>query len=222
MRFIIIGGGGSGLELYTYIAHDIRSGVLPSDCTIGILDGSADCELIARIPEAIYLGREQEFTPRPGDRVLISVGSAALRKKIFNLVQARGIPLGTYIHPSAWVAPNAIIGQGVIVGPNCVISACADVSDNVAINVFCGVGHGAKVGQHTVMGPYSVINGDTRLGECCYLGSRATLFPGVTLGQGCMVDAHTAVKASAGDYKIISDKGQYLVLDNRLAARSLG
>jgi len=222
MRFIIIGGGGFGLELYTYISNDIRSGVLPSNCTIGVLDDIADCDLMTRIPGASYLGQISEFVPSEGDRALISIGNVADRKKMYQIAQLRQIPFGTYIHPSAWIAPNATIGQGVIVCPNCVISACAEVSDNVAINVFCGVGHGARVGEHSVMGPYSVINGDASLGEGCLLGSRATLFPNVVLGKGCMVDAHTAVKASAGDFKIISVKGQYLVLDNRLAVRSLG
>lgn len=219
MRFIIIGGGGFGLELYTYISSDIQSGKLPSNSTIGVLDDGPDCELMVRVPTANYLGRVQEFVPTEGDQALIAIGSVAGRKKVFRITLERKIPLTTYIHPSAWVAPNAKLGQGVIVCPNCVVSACAEVSDNVAINVFCGVGHGAKVGIHTVMGPYSVINGDTTLGEGCLLGSRATLFPRVALGKGCMVDAHTAVKASAGDYKIISVKGQYLVLDNRMAER---
>ena len=222
MRLIIIGGGGFGLELYTYIACDIQSGKLPKNCTIGVLDKVANCELMTRIPNANYLGCEQEFVPLEDDRALISIGSASGRKRVYKTIQNRQLQLGTYIHPSAWVAPSAKLGRGVIVSPNCVVSAFAEISDNVAVNVFCGVGHGAKVGAHSVMGPYSVINGDAALGEGCFLGSRATLFPSVVLGRDCMVDAHTAVKASAGDYKIISVKGQYLVLDNRLAARDLG
>lgn len=222
MRFIIIGGGGFGLELYTYISHDIQSGALPRHSTIGVLDDVAECDLMARLPEASYLGQVKEFVPLEEDRALISIGNVADRKKMYQLAHERQIPLGTYIHPSAWIAPNATIGQGVIVCPNCVVSACAEILDNVAVNVFCGVGHGARVGKHSVMGPYSVLNGDTSLGEGCYLGSRATLFPGVMLGKGCMVDSHTAVKASAGDFKIISVRGQYLVLDNKLAVRSLG
>ncbi len=221
MRFIIIGGGGFGLELYTYILCDIQSGRLPNSCTISVLDEVADCELLTRMPELSYLGRVQEFVPSEGDQALIAIGSVGNRKKMYKIAQERHIPMATYIHSSAWVAPSASIGKGCIVSPNCVVSAYAEVSDNVAINVFCGVGHGAKVGAHSVMGPCSVINGDTILGEGCYLGSRATLFPSVVLGKGCVVDTHTAVKASAGDFKIITVRGKYLVLDNRLAERSL-
>jgi len=221
MRFIIIGGGGFGLELYTYILCDIRSGRLPANSAICVLDEVADCEVMRRIPELDYLGRVQEFIASEGDQALIAIGHVGNRKKTYRLAQERRIPMTTYIHSSAWVAPSAIIGQGCIVSPNCVISAYAEIADNVAMNVFSGVGHGAKVGAHCVMGPYSVINGDTSLGEGCYLGTRATLFPSVNLGKGCVVDTHSAVKASSGDFKIITVRGQYQVLDNRFAERSL-
>lgn len=220
MRLIIVGGGGFGLELYTYIEQDILTGALPSHYTLGVIDDSETCEILTRMPGAHYLGRVKDYEPSSGDQALISIGSIAARKKVYKIMRERGVALATYIHPSAWVAPNAKLGEGVIVCPNAVISACADVENNVAINVFCGVGHGAHVGMHTMMGPYSVINGDTSLGEGCFLGSRASLFPGVSLGRGCSVDAHTAVKVSVGDFKIISVKGQYIELENRMLMRN--
>ena len=220
MRFIIIGGGGFGLELYTYLLDDIATGALPGHCTIAVLDETDNGELMTRNPDATYLGRVAEYDAADGDQALIAIGSVVGRRKVFKIAQERNIPLGRYIHPSAWVAPNASLGKGVILCPNSMVSACASVADNVAINVYAGVGHGATVGAHSVMGPYSVINGDTSLGEGCYLGSRATLFPKVSLGKGCTVDAHSAVKASTGDFKIISVKGQYLELANRLAERN--
>jgi UDP-3-O-[3-hydroxymyristoyl] glucosamine N-acyltransferase len=174
-----------------------------------------------RIPDAIYLGQPEDFVPSDADRILIGIGSVAGRKKMYKIAQNRHFSFVSYIHPSAWIASNARIGDGVIICPNCVVSAFAEIADNAAINVFCGVGHGARVGEHTVMGPYSVINGDTSLGEGCFLGSRATLFPKVSLGRGCIVDAHSVVKMSAGDFKIVSVRGQYLVLDNKLAARDM-
>ena len=52
------------------------------------------------------------------------------------------------------------------------------------------------------------------------MGTRATLFPKVVLGANCVVDAHSPVKQSAPDRKLISMRGQYLVLDNRLAPKA--
>jgi UDP-3-O-[3-hydroxymyristoyl] glucosamine N-acyltransferase len=222
MRLIIIGGGGFGLELYTYISADVESGRLPSNTSIGVIDDNAQCEVMRRVPNARYLGRLADFKASENDRGLIVVGSIGHRKRIAATARSVGLTLGRYVHPTAWVAPNAVLGEGAVVCPHVVISAFANVADNVAINVFGGVGHGASVGEHSVLGPYSVINGDCALGEGCMLGSRATLFPGVKLGRGCTVDAHTAVRMSAGDFKILSTKRQDIVVDNRLAARDLG
>jgi hypothetical protein len=196
-------------------------GHLPADTSIGVIDHSAQCEILRRIPQAEYLGPLSEYQALEGDLGLIALGSAGNRKRIAALAKARGLALGRYIHSTAWVAPNATLGNGVVICANVVVSAFAQIADNVAINVFGGVGHGAFVGEHSVLGPYSVINGDCSLGEGCLLGSRATLFPRVQLGRGCTVDAHTAVRMSAGDFKILSTKRQDLVLDNRLAVRDL-
>lgn len=219
MRFVIIGGGGLGLELYTYILCDIKSGIYPDDTSIGIIDESVECEVMKKNQKTNYLGDLQEYAPSAGDYVLIAIGHVENRKKVYQIVKDRCIPMTRYIHPSAWIASNATIGEGCIITPNCIVSAYAEVLDNVVMNVFSGAGHGAKVGAHCVMGPYSVLNGNTVLGEGCYLGTRATLFPSVVLGKGCIIDAHTAVKDSAGDYKIITDRGQYRVLENRLAEK---
>jgi carbonic anhydrase/acetyltransferase-like protein (isoleucine patch superfamily) len=220
MRYIIIGGGGFGLELFTYLAADILSGRLPAATRLGVLDDGPDCEVLHRIPDASYLGPLDAYTPEGDDEGLIAIGSPSNRRRIASIAIARGLRLGKYVHSTAWVAPNARLGNGVILCPYVIVSAFAEIGNNVAVNVHGGVGHGANVGEHTVMGPYSVINGDCALGEGCLLGSRATLFPKVRLGRGCSVDAHTTVRRSAGDFKILSTKRQDQIVDDRIAARN--
>lgn len=221
MRYVIIGGGGFGLELISYLQSDIASGRLPGDTDLALLSDSDDCEVLRRMTRVRYLGPPQEYVPERGDAALIAIGNPVHRKRLAAVAQSRGVELGRYIHPTAWVAPNARLGSGVILCPQVVVSAFARVGDNVAVNVFGGVGHGATVGEHSVMGPYSVINGDCVLGEGCLLGTRATLFPKVQLGRGCSVDTHTAVRRSAGDFKILSVKRQDQVVDDRIVAREL-
>jgi UDP-3-O-[3-hydroxymyristoyl] glucosamine N-acyltransferase len=127
-----------------------------------------------------------------------------------------GARLFTYVHRSAWVAGSSNLGEGVVVCPNSLVNAGARVGDNVAINVFCSVGHGAQIGAHSVLSPYCSLSGDSVLGEGGFMGTRATLFPKTVLGSDCIVDAHSAVRQSEPDNKMISVRGQYLVLDNRL------
>jgi len=214
-RILIAGGGGFGLELYGYISADLASVERPEPPLVGILDDDPECEVRRKAPQAHYFGRIQDYQPQPGDAVISAFGSASTRRKVAGLLHARGARWMTYIHPTALIADSATIGEGAIVCPYSIVNAGAHVGENVAVNVFCSIGHGARVGAHSVLSPYCSLSGDSALGEAGFMGTRATLFPKVVLGSDCVVDAHSPVKQSAPDRKIISTRGQYLVLDNR-------
>ncbi len=217
-RIVIAGGGGFGLELLGYLSADLAAGRLPGCALAGVLDDSDACELRRREPATPYLGPPSNYQPQPDDAVIIAVGSVAGRRKLADVLRVRGARWLRYVHASALVAASARLGEGVIVGPNSIVNAGAVVGDNVAINVFCSVGHGAQIGAHSVLSPYCSLSGDAVLGEGGFMGTRATLFPKVVLGAHCTVDAHSAVRQSAGERKIIAVRGQYLVLDDRSAS----
>jgi UDP-3-O-[3-hydroxymyristoyl] glucosamine N-acyltransferase len=218
-RVLLCGGGGFGREVLEYLRGDVEAGVLPGLEIGGLLNDTASCELLASCPELPYLGCPQDFVPATGDAVLITLGSVDLRRRMADTLTARGVNLYTYAHRSAWISPSAKLSPGVLVCPNSIVNAGAVLDTNVAVNVFCSIGHGAKVGAHAVLSPYCALSGNSELGESGFMGTRATLFPGVVLGQGCIVDAHSAVKQSAPAGKVISVRGQYLVLDNRMLTR---
>lgn len=215
-RILILGGGGFGHELYGYIKSDITAGRLPSHVQLGVLDDNPECELISKLPDAIYFGSLTNYKSKGDEVVLIAIGNAQVRFKAFNQVQEKGLSLFTFVHPSALIMPDATLGQGVIVCPNTIVNAGAHVGDNVAVNVFCSIGHGACIGAHSVLSPYSAMSGDSSLGERSFMGTRATLFPGVSMGWGAVVDTHSAVKKSVGNNMIVSVRGEYLVFENRM------
>lgn len=217
-RILIAGGGGFGLEMYSYLSSAPASAEQPA--TIGILNDGPDCEVLRRIPQAQYCGTIKDYQPEPGDAVTIAIGDSAARRRLADTLRARGARLLTYIHPSALIADSATIGEGAIICPYSIVNAYARVGENAAVNVFCSVGHGAAVGAHSVLSPYCSLNGDSVLGECGFMGTGATLFPKVVLGAHCVVDAHSPVRQSAADRKVISMRGQYLVLDNRTAPKA--
>lgn len=214
-RIVIVGGGGFGRELYGYIKGDLSAGRLKGYALAGVLDDNPDCELAVKSQELAYLGALASFEPQGNEVLVIAIGKASIRRNIFDQIKRRGISLFTYVHSSAQVMPDVTLGEGAVVCPNSIINVGAKLGDNVAVNVFCSIGHGASIGHHAVLSPYSALSGDSKLGVCGFMGTRATLFPGVVMGAGCIVDAHSAVRQSVGENKIVSVRGEYLVLDNR-------
>ena len=215
-RILIVGGGGFGRELYGYIKSDIAAGRLSNHVQVGVLDDNPECELVAKLPEVIYFGSLTNYETKGDEVVLIAIGNAHVRFKAFNQVEEKGLSLFTFVHASALVMPDATLGQGVIICPNTIVNAGAHVGDNVAVNVFCSIGHGARIGAHSVLSPYSAMSGDSSLGECSFMGTRATLFPRVSMGRGGVVDSHSTVKQSVGNNMIVSVRGEYLVVANRM------
>jgi len=80
------------------------------------------------------------------------------------------------IHPTASVAPDAVLGEGCEVGPHAVIGAGA------VLGARC------LVGPHAYIGPGCVFGDDARIhahasAMCCIAGNRVTLHQGARIGN---------------------------------------
>ena len=81
------------------------------------------------------------------------------------------------VHPTAVVAEDAALGQGVSVGPHTVVDTGASLGRGVVVGPGCHVGAGAHIGDG------SRLLGRVTVGERCILGRRAVLNPGVVVGS---------------------------------------
>ncbi|XP_057800040.1 probable acyl-[acyl-carrier-protein]--UDP-N-acetylglucosamine O-acyltransferase, mitochondrial isoform X1 [Salvia miltiorrhiza] len=93
----------------------------------------------------------------------------------------------SFIHPSAVVHPDAILGQGVSVGP------------------FCTVGSSAKLGNGCQLYPGSHVCGHTKIGDDCTLMMGAVVgddLPGSTvIGNNNLIGHHAVVGIKCQDLK---------------------
>lgn len=219
MKIHIVGGGGFGRELLSYLQSDIRAGLMSNHIIEGFWDSNPCCELASISNSVTYLGDLSNYIPMECDRVIIAIGDANARKNIHDMLKEKGATIYTYIHRTAIVSDDAVIGDGCVICPFTIINAGSLVGENSVLNVFCSVGHGATIGAGTVLSPYCSLSGGSSIGNSSFMGSRATLFPNVHIGQDCVVDAHTAVRRSEADGSLISSRGIYKVTVNRFHKR---
>ncbi len=74
-------------------------------------------------------------------------------------------------HPTAVVHPSARMGEGVHIGPHCVVEAGAVVGDGVALLAGTYIGHGAHIGPHSLLQPGVKVLDRCRIGASCMLHS---------------------------------------------------
>jgi carbonic anhydrase/acetyltransferase-like protein (isoleucine patch superfamily) len=103
------------------------------------------------------------------------------------------------IHPSAYVAPNAVLCGDVEVGPDCRIlfGAVLTAEDGpVSLGERCIVmenavlrgraGNPVRLGDRVLIGPHAHVNG-AEIGEEAFVATGASLFPGSRLGAGAEI-----------------------------------
>jgi carbonic anhydrase/acetyltransferase-like protein (isoleucine patch superfamily) len=109
------------------------------------------------------------------------------------------------VHPSAYVAPTALLCGDVVVGPDARILFGAVLSaedGRIEIGERCVVmenallraraAHPVLLGDDVLVGPQAHVNG-AAVGEGSFLATGCALFPGVRLGRGVEVRIHGVV-----------------------------
>lgn len=112
------------------------------------------------------------------------------------------------VHPSAYVAPTAVVCGAVIVGPSTRIlfgavltaedgeiqvGARSVVMENAVVRGRAR--HHAIIAEDVLVGPHAHVNG-ARVGAGCFLATGVAVFPGSVLGDGTEVRIHGVVQVN--------------------------
>jgi carbonic anhydrase/acetyltransferase-like protein (isoleucine patch superfamily) len=112
------------------------------------------------------------------------------------------------VHPSAYVAPTAVLCGAVRIGPEARIlfGAVLTAEDGeIEVGARCVVmenavlrgraRHPLIIGDDVLIGPHAHLNG-ARIGGGCFLATGVALFPGSELGPGSEVRIHGVVQVN--------------------------
>lgn len=169
----IFGAGGHGREVASY-ALELGWQVA------GFVD---DAHPRGAVEGIAVLGSLADVTEPDAYAWLVGVGAAVTRAALHaRLVAAGASTFATLVHPTAWVAPSAVLGPGTVIAPLALVAHASRVGANVLLNTHASVGHDGVVGDHCVLSPLATTNGSVRLGEAVFLGTAAVVAPQVTVG----------------------------------------
>lgn len=183
---IIIGAGGYGRELREYVDDAHADGAQYR--LEGFLDDSVS-DLASDGSDLPILGTTADISSFTKAHFLIALGDPALRTMLRLKVSAASGKLGQVIHPTAQVARSAIVDEGTILCPFCLVAPHAKIAQNVSVNVYASIGHHATIGEDCVISPYTSILGGVDLGDRCFTGAHATVAPRVSVGPDSKVSA---------------------------------
>lgn len=185
---IIIGAGGFGFEVAAY-AEDIAK----HDHSLTIKGFLDDTKPVGAFHAGYPILGGTTTAIDPAAHYIIALGQPHHRQTLTEKFAARGVRWARLVHPLAYVAATAKIGQGGIVAPFAFIGPETVLHDQVLVNVHATVGHEAQIGAFAVLSPYANINGAARLGDGVFVGSNATIVNGATIGTRSKISAGAVV-----------------------------
>jgi sugar O-acyltransferase (sialic acid O-acetyltransferase NeuD family) len=198
-RVFIVGAGGFGREVLQW-ARDawadrarVIAGFLSAERNH--LGGHEDHPGIVASPA--------EFEPESGDGFLLAIGIPETRRRVAEVLKARGATFLTLAHPTAIIAPTARIGAGSILCPYSIVSDAATIGECVLMNYHSSLGHDASAGDYAVLSPYAALGGHAHVAEDVFLGMHASVGPGRRIGARSKVSANSCALSDAPPESIV-------------------
>jgi UDP-3-O-[3-hydroxymyristoyl] glucosamine N-acyltransferase len=137
-------------------------------------------------------------------------------------------PVAALIHPNPYLVyariaglmhPEAIPAPGA--HPSAVVSSGARVASSASIGPLAVVEEDAEIGERVLIGPGCIVQRGVRIGSDSILVSRVNLYPGVALGQRCILHAGAVVGAdgfgfaqNSGDWVKVPQLGSVRIGDD--------
>ena len=125
--------------------------------------------------------------------IYIAIGNPKMRSDVAKNISKK-YPLALFpnlIHPTAIVSTNAQVGAGNLILPFAVVCPRSRMGSFNILNLYSSIGHDGVVGSFCTLSPYATLNGASECDDMVFIGSHATVAPGVKLGRGSTLSANS-------------------------------
>jgi sugar O-acyltransferase (sialic acid O-acetyltransferase NeuD family) len=148
--------------------------------------------LVGEDQDAVFAG-----APDPDADYFIGIGDNDARRAYFDRLKAFGVTVASCIAPTAWVAPDATLGEGLFLGPGAAICARTRLGNNVIVNTHSSVDHDCVIGDDTQLTPGVTLGSHLRIGRGCFFGMKSCVLPRIEIGDRVTAMAGALVVRSA-------------------------
>lgn len=183
---VVLGGGGHGRVVLDALLAAGRTVLAVSD---------ARRPTTALPPAVLWLQSDDAVSEWPTSDIEIANGVGAIdrRRTLFERFVERGYVFATVRHPSAIIAPDAILGHGAQVMAGAVVQPGCRIGSNVIVNTRSSLDHACIVGDHAHLAPGSIVCGDVQIGPGTMIGAGAVVIEGRRVGSSSIVGAGAVV-----------------------------
>lgn len=200
-RLILLGAGDFAREVL-WIAGQIPYDQRDWDIH-GLLDDNPDAAKAQLERYGVsypVVGTIADHRPEEDQCFIPAIGSAKGKLAVCEVIRRRGGAFTDVIHPTAIVAPNVSMGQGILLFPHALVSVNVRLGSFVTFLVSAVAGHDAVIDDGVTVCAHCDVNGHAHIERGVFLGSQAVVLPGARVCEFATVGAGSVVlrKVPAG------------------------
>ena len=121
------------------------------------------------------------------------------------LFEGLGIPderLATFVHPTAYVAPNVSFGGGCVVMPHVCISPGTEFGRCCLVMVGATIGHNNRISDHCHFAAQCCVGANLVIGRGAHVGLNACIREELTLGECSTVGMGSVLLKNTGAFEV--------------------
>jgi len=138
------------------------------------------------------VGSVDGFAFPRGSLAVLAISEPADRQRVGAALGDR-VSFFSYLHPTSLIFKYVCLGEGVVVGANCVVSNSVKLGRFVILNQGTQIGHDSTIGDYSALMSNVDLGGNCHLGDRVYVGTGATLVPGVRVGADAKIGSGSVV-----------------------------
>lgn len=140
-----------------------------------------------------------------------SIKSTLIRQRLFEQFQNKRYRFATVVHPTAVVAADARLLEGVQVMAGAVVQPGTTLGENSIVNTGALIDHDCEIGAHVHIAPGVVLSGGVRVAQGAHIGTGAVVIQGIVIGANSMIGAGAViVKDVPPDVTVVGVPGRII------------
>lgn len=187
---LIVGAKGHAVEVLQCLAAAEREQVVFFDD----LTPHQPSRVLGCYPLLRSASEAQHYLAHTDPRFVLGLGGPILRQRLAARFQGWGGVLTTTMAATAVVGPHVVgVGAGANVMHFTLVAPNARLGEGVLLNAGAAVHHDVEVGNYCEVSPGARLLGRCRLGSHCQVGAMAVVLPDVVVGDNAIIGAGAVV-----------------------------
>ena len=198
-KAVIVGAGGLGRELMSFINHSSK--VIDTPHILGFVDD--DRKALDKFDiDLKVIDRLSENDLNKYENILLAINNSEIKRNIFAHTDSSKI-LG-FAHHSCIIGDRAKVHQSAVLFPNVLISCDAEVARGVFINCGSQIGHDVFIDEFVNIMANVDVGGSCKIGKSVLIGTGSTIYPKVKIADYVTIGAGSVV------FRNIKESGTYV------------